>query len=166
MTLPCKSVALTLALSAAALSAAALSARAQTPTSDAVLPPAPPSPDAAALADVSPPAPAARPAGTTVPGVTVTGKHGPTAKCAPKDKACVLAVAKLVWDQYPEQTKLYCQQEKMRSFAKRANLESIMSTGSSPFIADSDYMPPALEVVCDYGAEQAKAKAAADKPAP
>ena len=161
MTLPLKSVALALALSAAAPGA-----RAQTSASDTVLPPAPPSPDAAALADVPPPAPGARPAaGTTVPGVTVTGKHGQAAKCAPKDKACVLAVAKLVWDQYPEQTKLYCQQEKTRAFTKRVNLESVMSTGSSPFIADSDYMPPALEVVCDYGAKQAKAKAA-EKPAP
>src|SRR6201999_3373255 len=69
-----------------------------------------PSPDAAALADVTPPSPHAD--ATTVPGVTVNGKQQPPPKCKPKDEACVIAVAQAVWDKYPEQTKTYCQQER------------------------------------------------------
>ena len=126
-----------------------------------------PAADRAALADVPPPASEAAPPakGMTVSGVVVNGKPLPKSKCKPNDRACIISVAKLVWDQYPEQTKMYCSQEKMQAMVKRANLESFFSGNASPVILDSDYMPPALELVCAYGDQKARdAKKAAEKP--
>ncbi len=123
--------------------------------------------DKAALADVPPPVTRDAPSqGTTVPGVVVKGKSMPKTKCKPNDRACIIAIAKAVWDQYPEQTKLYCSQEKMRALNKRANMEAFFAGNASQVVLDSDYMPPALEVVCAYGELKARdEKAATPKPA-
>ena len=126
---------------------AAFAAHAQTPAADR-----------AALADIPPPPSAAAPPtqGSTVSGVVVNGKPLPKSKCKPNDRACVIAVAKLVWDQYPQQTKMYCSQEKMRALNKRANMEAFFAGNASQVVLDSDYMPPALEVVCAYGELKAR----------
>ena len=136
---------------------AAFAAHAQTPAADR-----------AALADIPPPPSEAAPPtqGSTVSGVVVNGKPLPKSKCKPNDRACVIAVAKLVWDQYPQQTKMYCSQEKMQAMIKRSNLQSFFSGNAVPVILDSDYMPPALELVCAYGDQKARdEKKAAEKPA-
>ena len=139
---------------------AAFAAHAQTPA------------DRAALADVQPPvSEAASPAqGSTLPGVVVNAKPLPKSKCKPNDRACIIAVAKLVWDQYPKQTAIYCSQEKTRAMVKRANMESLFSGSPGQVILDSDYMPPALELACAYGDQKAReekgAKKAAEAPAP
>ncbi len=124
--------------------------------------------DKAALADVPPPVTQAEPAkGTTVPGVVVKGTPMPKTKCKPNDRACIIAIAKAVWDQYPEQTRMYCSQEKMRALNKRANMEAFFAGNASQVVLDSDYMPPALEVVCAYGELKARDEkaAATEKPA-
>lgn len=103
---------------------------------------------------------------TTVGGVTVTGKHLQLRKCDPKDQACILTVAKALWDQYPEQTQRYCIQEENRGWTTRMNLEALPS--NDPAGADngrSAQVAPALKQVCDYVADQAKAQKDAAKAA-
>jgi hypothetical protein len=140
---------------------AAFAAQAQTPAADR-----------AALADVQPPAFEAAPPtqGVTVPGVVVNGKPSPRSKCEPNDRTCIIAVAKLVWDQYPRQTAIYCSQEQTQAMVKRSNMESVFAGDAAQVILDSDYMPPALEAVCAYGDQKARdekaAKKAAEAPTP
>ena len=88
--------------------------------------------------------------------MVVNAKPLPKSKCKPNDRACIIAVAKLVWDQYPKQTAIYCSQEKTRAMVKRANMESLFSGSPGQVILDSDYMPPALELACAYGDQKAR----------
>jgi len=115
-----------------------------------------------ALAD--PPAPATTAdAKTTVEGVTVTGKLPTGKNCRETDKACLLVVAKQIWDQYPHEIALYCQKERMRAFSNRMNKEALFGNSDMPGTETniSSRLPAALEVVCSYKPAEAPAH---DKP--
>jgi hypothetical protein len=89
---------------------------------------------------------------TTVEGLTVTGRLLGGKRCRETDKACLLVVAREIWDKYPHEIALYCQKERMRAFSDRMNKEAMFGTGDTPGVDTniSSRLPPALEIVCSY----------------
>jgi hypothetical protein len=111
---------------------------------------------AAPLAPSSPATPSATTATaegqTTVGGVTVIGKPPSGKRCRETDKACLLVVAKEIWDKYPREITLYCEKERMRRFTDRMNKEAMFGNSDTPGVETNidSHLPPALDVVCSY----------------
>ena len=106
--------------------------------------------------------PTPAPRSTTVGGVTIDARKGPPKKCSDRDTPCIQATAKQLWDQYPDQTKTFCQQQEMRILGKRWNLEAMHGADLVP-IGDTmeSQLPPAIRIVCTWPQAEAKAAAAA-----
>jgi hypothetical protein len=105
----------------------------------------------APAAEAAPGSAAAMPAptGKQLEGVTVVGKRPELKKCNDRDKACIAQVVAELHRLYPEQLKIWCNQEKDRFMWENMEREALFG-GNPPPLGGSFQPAPVTKVACVF----------------